>query len=55
MIGTAIAIGVGVVVIAFAGWQVYSDLSRASYYGLSTKMRRRLYESGRESRRKKDQ
>jgi hypothetical protein len=30
MIGTAIAIGVGAVVIAFACWTVYSDLRSAS-------------------------
>ncbi len=30
MIGTVIAIGVGIVVVAFAGWSVYSDLRSAS-------------------------
>lgn len=55
MIGTVIAIGVGIVVVAFAGWSLYSDLSRASYYGFSTKMRRRLYQSRRGLRKRKDQ
>jgi hypothetical protein len=32
MIGTVIAIGVGVVVIAFACWSVYSDLRGVPYY-----------------------
>ena len=30
MIGTAIAIGMGVVMIAFAAWSLYSDLRGAS-------------------------
>ncbi len=33
MIGTAIAIGIGVTVVAFAYLTVRSDLSRVSYYG----------------------
>lgn len=33
MIGTLLAICIGVVVIAFVYWTVRSDLSNASYYG----------------------